>query len=957
MSGVSSLLMPRRALALLLLSLVAMPVVAQPLDEKALDREIVPDLIKQLDGPESRKVLHQLQKLGPYARPALLEAADHVLVPRLLKKFDESHDKGAIYELQDLGPDARSAVPELLRRLPAVNEDDRGLFLWTLGHIHADSTHTLPVLLEALKDTDVVDIAFWALAQFGETAAPAFPEMTRVLREGRISAWGEKRVMEERGPFAAVAAEYYRSLIFADNEESPPYGLSMALLISSGDAVAIQSAVAELQHGSVRRRCRLARLLVSRPEVVAKILPTVTELADRDDYACRGVLGRELARLDLGAVGERHEAETSALPHLRVRLKFSKPQYYAGEEILVTPVLESEKDRDLVGRSDSVVNVFETKWAGFQFLQLRTATGAPVQQCSAIPSGDVWNVMHNGRSYYPPSGPYALNQAGRFFVRTPGHYKLTIPETEVHLEVSTGPIVVISGEPADLVILPATEQFITRSLREISAALADPDGGHFMERERAAERLNNLTDTRAVPLLVRELEAPSKPGMIGPLTFPNPKAVAQEIRRAIGEGRPKDPWGMRLYGDVLARTERGWPASGVWCSDVLKVEHSWPAPPSASFSQMQQPDVAASAERWRLLLEHRQRIALAKKKLTPEETIRALKDEFISPATPGACEAAWREVLIRPEGPARDYFRTSDIVWKCSDRRFVAQLWKVARDKKYHADSRVGAYLKLRDLGEKDWLTDVLADMASSAPSLGYKSNSAYEAALKERPAEVGGILQRKLESGEREQAIFAVELLAFLGWARDERIDVPLDIPAASKALLASPAYDGTVCGAFAHYLRHRDPRAALALIREVLARRKQRDQSRRDAIPYYWADPINALADLPEEIGGPLIRELLRSDDLALAAAMMSRLGGQARDSLEHNRASLEHYFPDLLAYFQRTVDREKRSYAAEVMQKISNIPEDGVIDGDPAMEHLLVKAWGDWIRHPKPAGKARP
>ena len=933
-----------------------MPAAAQPLDEKALDREIIPDLIKQLDGPESRKVLRQLRRLGPYARPALLEAADRQYIPGLLRRFDESHDREAIYELQDLGPDARTAVPELIRRLSTAKGDDRGLFLWTLGMIRSDATHVVPLLQEALKDDDLVGASFRALAEFGEEAAPAFPEMIRALKEGRISAWNEKRIMEERGPFARVAAVHYRDLIRADDDGSPAHGLSMALLISSGDVVAIESAVAELQHGSARRRCRLARLLITRPEVVTRILPIVTKLTERDDYACRGVLARELAHLDRGALGAEYEAKTPPLPRLQVRLEFSKSQYYAGEEILVTPVPGGEKDRNLVGRSDSPADVFAAKWDGFPALQLQTATGAPVQQCGAIPSVDVLNVMHNGRSYYPPSGPHAINQEGRFFVRTPGHYKVVIPETEVHLGVSTGPGIAIYGEPADLLVLPVTEQFITESLQEISTILADTDTGHFMERERAAERLSNLTDPRAVPLLIRGLESFSKPAMIGPLNFPDPSLVAQEIRRAIREGRPRDPWSMRLFGDVLARTEHGWPASGTWCRDALMIERMWPVPTGASFSQIQQPEVSASAERWRLLLEYRQKAALAKKKLTPEETIRALEDELVSPKTPGACETAWREVLARPRGRGREHFRASSIVWKCSDRRFVAQLWKVARDKKYGANSRQTAYVKLRDLGEREWLTEVLADMDSPSPTLGSQWSSAYEAALKERPAEVGRILQGKLESGERAPALFAVKFLAFLGEARDENISVPLNVPAASNALLASPVYDETICGAFAHYLRHREPRAALALVREVLTRRKPRAQPQRDAIPYYWANPIGVLLDMPEEIGGPFVRELLRSDDPAQAAAMMSRLWGRAASNFEYNRASLKRYFPDLLAYFQRTMDRENRSRAAKVLQKISNIPEDGVIETDPAMESLLVKAWADWNRRPKPAGTTK-
>ena len=356
--------MNRGALALLLLAILAMPAAAQPLDEKALDREIIPDLIKQLDGPESRKVLRQLRRLGPYARPALLEAADRQYIPGLLRRFDESHDREAIYELQDLGPDARTAVPELIRRLSTAKGDDRGLFLWTLGMIRSDATHVVPLLQEALKDDDLVGASFRALAEFGEEAAPAFPEMIRALKEGRISAWNEKRIMEERGPFARVAAVHYRDLIRADDDGSPAHGLSMALLISSGDVVAIESAVAELQHGSARRRCRLARLLITRPEVVTRILPIVTKLTERDDYACRGVLARELAHLDRGALGAEYEAKTPPLPRLQVRLEFSKSQYYAGEEILVTPVPGGEKDRNLVGRSDSPADVFAAKWDG-----------------------------------------------------------------------------------------------------------------------------------------------------------------------------------------------------------------------------------------------------------------------------------------------------------------------------------------------------------------------------------------------------------------------------------------------------------------------------------------------------------------------------------------------------------------------------------------------------------------
>ncbi|MCX5796164.1 MAG: HEAT repeat domain-containing protein [Elusimicrobia bacterium] len=552
-----------KAFTMASLVLLALPARAQ-LDEGALDRDIIPELVRKLDTPDQDDALNDLVELGPYAK---------------------------------------AAAPELLRRLSS-SRDNRSTIVMALGIIGANPATTIPALVEVMKDTDpiVASNAFSALSMFGETSSSAVPEMVRMIETGRIYEWAQMEAVSRQGPFARAALPMYRRMIAADDDKSPRRGLSMVLAFSSSDVDAIQEGEREIQRGSVKRRCGLAAAFVhSTSKFTLATLAEITQMAGRQDYPCHELLqGRlpELYRRIAPPPGSHHR--------VKLRLSMEKTQFYAGEEIKVTPVLADEHDARIIGNGD----FFEDhSWPWGALHLILTSKGVRVRHCGAVPGLWTFNVIYNGAPYLPPGGPRRIGRPGSFFIRAPGEYQLEIPETAVHLQYSSGPMVQIFSEPTRLVVLPPSPEFVTQTLRECQDAFA---GGDAFEGEAAAERLANLPDPRALPLLVRELDMDRysnvlKPVLHGLFEYPEPKAVAREIRRLIAEGAPKTPDGLEAFSEILACTDNGWPQMATWCADFPDSSvHQEP-------SESQIPLWAASinmlgeTQRWKLLLKYYQK--------------------------------------------------------------------------------------------------------------------------------------------------------------------------------------------------------------------------------------------------------------------------------------------------------------------------------------------------------------
>ncbi len=534
------------------------------------------------------------------------------------------------------------------------------------------------------------------------------------------------------------------------------------------------------------------------------------------------------------------------------------------------------------------------------------------------------NMMMNGFVSPPPGSSYTLGKPATVFIRLPGKYRLVIPETDVHIGISTGPVVTVSADPIYVTVVPPNEAFISRTLSEIEHDMGSSD---VMTRGWATERLRNLPNVQAVPLLVNALEDDYKnvlePAIHGLLEYPDPKIVAREIHRAIDAGRPTRPAAMRWYADVLARTEYGWPSD-----DARSAQR-----------------VDAESERWRLLLEYRQKQVLAKRSLTPEETVKAFEDGLIQPS-PKACETAFQQVLAH-SGNREQLGAETAVIDKCGSAQFIPELWKLARapgiDKQY-------VYAKLLELGQQEVLADALADMASDKPRMGPFSNEVYLAALKERPADAAKIIDKKLLSGNHEQADFAWRLLTSVTTPMPAPY-LPLDWARIRSFLLAAKPLDENVCMGVADYFAWYAPKEARDLAQGVLDQLKQQGKPLNSSV-------ARIFALLPASLGSPFVRAALQAKNPVEAAAMAEGLS-MATTTLQFAsnqpqslaNPTLIGYFPDLLAYFEKSSDPNGRRSAALAMKSISGLPEFPPYTIDPVSERRWISAWEDWARQHKP------
>lgn len=846
------------------------------------------------------------------------------IIPELIKDLDGQKRREALWTLSELGPYAAAAIPKLLRDLPSAGADDRMMIARMLGIIGAEPKLCVPALAELMKDshTWTSDAAFESLALFGDAAKSAVPAMLEKLKSGNIRSYSEENFASLRGPAAKAALPYYRSLSAAEDEAEAIRGVRMMLRIAPHDAVAWQAALAEAARGTSRRRCLIAGELLKASAASSE----VRDVPVLSNASCRKILegqpGFRGMTADLPP-----KPVSGTLPRLKIQLSLAKSTFYVGEPIEVTPNIP---DWPQPAEQHPRPSFYRDANYAFNLLpDIRTSGGELVEaggasetrfgsfgsrRHGAQPSSTMANMMLNGMVTARPGSVYVIGRPATVFIREPGLYKLAIAESAVHIKNSTGPLSAVSADPVDVRIVPATGDFVAGSLREIGSELTSNDA---MERGWAAERLRNLADERAIPVLLRCLEDEFKnvlvPALLGLLEHPRPQAVAREIRRALREGRPTRPAQIQWYADVLARTEHGWPGDDL--RSRIRVD--------------------AESAKWRLLLKQRRKEAFRGGTLSPADAVEGLKNGFVSPETPGACNSAWKGLL--DEGKTMPRGTIGQIIVICGDKTSPEVLWKIVRSEKFDSSARTNACRKLYDLGDKDALGFILADMAAPKPVLSHTFESLP--IMKADPKTVSDIVLRKLASNDASQTRFASTLLWSLDMPMGQSVNLPIDPAKLRESLLActEKACDSVTWGHVARYLGARSPNNALGVI-EAMLHRCKKDQFAG------CGGPMQILTMLPADIGGPVVRKLLRSSD---PKESLDMLRGLSSESQKHGKP----YFGDLLALFKKTPSNEARGYAALALQRISNVPsaQFPTMAGPPVVDRETasnwIRAWEDW------------
>jgi HEAT repeat protein len=267
--------------------------------------EAVPALLMAMktdDAVARYRLSRTLARMGPRTVPLLSASI----------RFENAQlTQGAARALAILGPEARPATRALTHELKSSSPDVRilsALALW-----QADRRTTgLPTLRAALAGTSgSKQWAAWALARFGPAAAPAAPDLVRLLadRDDSVRDW-VFRALEAIGPDAVPALTQGCKSVVPGVRVEAAEALGR---IGPGADSAVPTLLPLLQDTSAGPRVAAARALGRiAPEsdaVVARLRETLRE-NDND-------LRLESARA-LGAFGSR---ASSAIPELRVAVK------------------------------------------------------------------------------------------------------------------------------------------------------------------------------------------------------------------------------------------------------------------------------------------------------------------------------------------------------------------------------------------------------------------------------------------------------------------------------------------------------------------------------------------------------------------------------------------------------------------------------------------------------------
>ena len=150
-------------------------------------------------------VRHQWAELGFM----LLGSAGSNAVPSLVEVLDAetwgTAQWSAVQALGAIGPAATPAAPAILRALAGTNNMDQGRCLWALGQIHGHPESVVPVLIKHLNQRNFEQVAAEALGQFGPEAAPAVPDLIRILDRNDATSTRAASALGHIGPAAKQA--------------------------------------------------------------------------------------------------------------------------------------------------------------------------------------------------------------------------------------------------------------------------------------------------------------------------------------------------------------------------------------------------------------------------------------------------------------------------------------------------------------------------------------------------------------------------------------------------------------------------------------------------------------------------------------------------------------------------------------------------------------------------------
>lgn len=141
---------------------------------KASGKELVPDLINELDDENADYVVTAANSLGS------LELVASSAIEPLLNKFDHEHAavrKACVAAIGRIGSDAETCVPQLMK---AMEDSDRTVVsaaIVALQSYKADAAPALDKLISALEQDDLVDDALTCIGNIGPTANRAVPKL------------------------------------------------------------------------------------------------------------------------------------------------------------------------------------------------------------------------------------------------------------------------------------------------------------------------------------------------------------------------------------------------------------------------------------------------------------------------------------------------------------------------------------------------------------------------------------------------------------------------------------------------------------------------------------------------------------------------------------------------------------------------------------------------------------
>ncbi len=116
-----------------------------------------------------------LKRIGPPTIP--------YLIPLLSKRYDKKLRVRAALILGKIGPEAQEAIPYICPLLQSKNKRTQLLAAIVLTELGADTRKNLPLLISALQvqEKEVLARVTSAVGTFGEYAAPAVPDLIRIV--------------------------------------------------------------------------------------------------------------------------------------------------------------------------------------------------------------------------------------------------------------------------------------------------------------------------------------------------------------------------------------------------------------------------------------------------------------------------------------------------------------------------------------------------------------------------------------------------------------------------------------------------------------------------------------------------------------------------------------------------------------------------------------------------------